>query len=697
MTPAHELERDIDIDLGGLASALWRRRVRLLVIGVASALLAFLVLQFVSPKYQAETRILIESRNREISRSNSGIIEQQRTLLDQQGIASQVQIITSRDVALAVIHDLKLDKKKEFDTALAGSGITDILFMIGLINDPTAGTPEERALKSFYKKLKVNQVASTRVINIKFSSKDPDIAAAVPEAIAREYLKIQAEAKQGLNKGQAQALKPQIEKQRRDVRAAEAAVAAYRGASKGLLLGRNNATIATQQLGDMSAELSRVRAQRAAAVAKVSAISNALRSGAPIDSISDVLSAPLIQRLRERQVTLRAQIAELSATLLPAHPRIKSLNSQLGNLNQQIRNEAQKILRAMRGDARIARSREQELMRNLQVLTAEAARIGEEQVTLSELERKAASKRDLLKDYERRYSEAVATQQNNLLAADARIISGVTYPSEPYFPKVLPIVVGAFFGSILIASMVILGAALLREKPEYVANENEHDNIPETDAPRVMASLDEETDPYNGQREEFDDGVATAAASIAKLGKARIALLSPEGEVGSEGSVLLARYLSRGGASVVVIDMTGAGASSRAMIGGQQLPGIKDLLAGGVSFGDVIHNDRASRAHIIPTGVASAATAALAGDRLVMVFDALEDTYDFVIIDCGAADSAGLSRISNADTINVINAIDENDPSVQIAAEALVSAGFSHPLIIHPSDAERREMGMAAA
>ena len=133
------------------------------------------------------------------------------------------------------------------------------------------------------------------------------------------------------------------------------------------------------------------------------------------------------------------------------------------------------------------------------------------------------------------------------------------------------------------------------------------------------------------------------------------------------------------------------------MIGPHTLPGIKDLLAGEASFADVIHSDNMSKAHIIPTGAASAAVAALAGDRLFMVFDALEDTYDYVIIDCSAADVAGLSKISKPSTINVINAIDETNPAVTMAAEMLVHAGFRKPLIIHPTDQERQIMRNIAA
>ena len=699
MSMADELNRELDVDIGGIFAALWRKRAKLLLTGLAVAALTFIVLQMVSPKYKSETQILIESRDRNFSRDNSGNREQQRAVLDQEGVASQVQVITSRDVARAVIRNLSMAKLPEFDTALTPSGVSDILAMLGLISNPLSVSPEERVLKQFFKNLKVSQVRRSRVITIEFSSKDPKLAASVPNAIADEYLRIQAEAKQGLNSDEAAALEPQINSLRNKVRNAEARVANYRSSSD-LLLGRNNNSLATQQLSEMSSELSRVRSERASAEAKVASVKNLLKSGASADAISDVLSAPLIQRLRERQVTLRAQIADLSATLLPAHPRIKSLRSQLANLDQQIRKEADKILISIKNDARVARSSEKSLIASLNNLKAESARVGEDLVELRALEREATSQRELLQTYLSRFRETTSRQGKNFLAADARIISRATIPSEQYFPKTFPIVMSAFFGSILLASMFILAASLAALRPASRAGMApvRHSDQPafaseviqNTASTKVDSELAKASTPVEG-------GAEVAAKSVHMLGKARIATLSPEGEVGSEGSVLLARYLAAGGASVIVVDMTGAGASSAAMIGPHNLPGIKDLLAGDASFADVIHSDTMSRAHIIPTGAASAEDAAMAGDRLFMVFDALEDTYDYVIIDCGAADVAGLSKISKPSTINIINAINENDPSVKMAAEMLVHAGFRKPLIIHPTEQERQVMGTLAA
>jgi polysaccharide biosynthesis transport protein len=70
-----------------------------------------------------------------------------------------------------------------------------------------------------------------------------------------------------------------------------------------------------------------------------------LRSGGPIES-SDILNSELLRRLTEQRITLQAQLAEQSSTLLDDHPRIKELKAQIADLDGQIRTEAETVARS---------------------------------------------------------------------------------------------------------------------------------------------------------------------------------------------------------------------------------------------------------------------------------------------------------------------------------------------------------------
>ena len=51
MAGEHELNRDIDVDLGGIFGSIWRNKFRLLVASIVVTAITFMVLQVISPRY----------------------------------------------------------------------------------------------------------------------------------------------------------------------------------------------------------------------------------------------------------------------------------------------------------------------------------------------------------------------------------------------------------------------------------------------------------------------------------------------------------------------------------------------------------------------------------------------------------------------------------------------------------------------
>lgn len=358
MPRAGSVDSDVDIDVGALFASLWRNRVRVLLGAILLTLAAFLVLSLISPKYRAETRILIETRESVFTRP-SGEQGDDRPILDQEGIKSQVELIGSSDLLKRVIAKLDLGNNAELAAGADPSALTRILAKLGLAADPDATARDDYILQAVRDRLVVYSVQNSRVIVIQFSSKDPTLSAAVPNAIADEYVATQQASKSQSNADATGWLEPEIADLSKRVKDAEAKVAAYRSSSD-LLIGQNNAVLATQQLSELSSELSRVRASKAASEAKATGIRTALAKGAPVETLPDVMASPLIQRLRERQVQLNNDIADLSASLLSGHPRIKALRSQLADLDQQIRLEARKVLASLENEAETSRLREAE-------------------------------------------------------------------------------------------------------------------------------------------------------------------------------------------------------------------------------------------------------------------------------------------------------------------------------------------------
>ncbi|UCI17783.1 chain-length determining protein [Mesorhizobium sp. B2-1-8] len=446
---------DVDVDLRQLFASLGRNWLRILVFVLVVTGLAFAAASFATRYYKAETQVEIAPRESVYTRPAGSNNDGDKPILDEQGVATQVQIISSNEILKQVAQKLGLSRLPEFDETINMSSLSRGLILLGLKSDPMDVPTDERVLKKMREKLNVYGVEKTRIIAIEFSSEDPKLAAAIPDAIAAAYIAGQGAAKSESNTAAADFLAPEIADLSKQVRDAEAKVAAYRAQSD-LLMGGNNSTLATQQLAELSTELSRVRANRAAAEGTAESVRKALQNGGSLDSLPEVLSSDLIQRLRERQVELRANIADLSTTLLDNHPRIRAAKSQLADLDAQIRSEAQKIMKGLAMQADAAKARESQLVADVNTLKAASAQAGEQQVGLDALQRDAAAKRQQLELYLTNYREAASRQDRNYVPVDARIASPASVPSEPYFPKIGPIVGAAAAASLLLAAVFTL-------------------------------------------------------------------------------------------------------------------------------------------------------------------------------------------------------------------------------------------------
>src|SRR5262249_38741749 len=302
----------------------------------------------------------------------NGERNEERATVDAEAVTSQVQLVLSRDLAREIIKKNKLAELPEFDPVLHGlSPLKSLLALFGIGRDPFTMTPEERVLDAYFDRLTAYAVDKSRVIVVEFQSRDPDLAARVANSITDGYLVLQQNARRGQAKSASQWLSGEIDNLRRKVAEDEAKVEDFRSKSS-LFVGTNNTTLSNQQLGELNTQLNNARALKSDAEAKARLIREMLQSGKPVEA-SEVLNSELIRRLSEQRVTLRAQLAEQSSTLLDNHPRIKELKAQLADLDRQIRDEAGKISRSLDNDARIAGGRVDALTAGLDQLKKLAA------------------------------------------------------------------------------------------------------------------------------------------------------------------------------------------------------------------------------------------------------------------------------------------------------------------------------------
>ncbi len=389
--------------------------------------------------------------------------------IDPEAVASQVQNVMSKDLALKVIHEMGLHKRTEYDPVQNGLGISgSILVALGLQKDPRTIPQDERVLEMYFRRLLVYPLGKSRVIAIEFQSQDPQVAASVANRIAEEYLAREEGAKNQTSRVTSEWLEKAVEPLMKRVQQAEAKVEVFR-ASKGLFVSTNNTNITTQQLSELNTQLSLARSQQADLQARARIIREALRLGKVFET-SEVINNELVRRLLEQRAGLKAQIALEERTLLPGHPRMKELASQLQDLEGQVRSAAERAARAFENDARAAGARVASMQTELDNQKKVTALSNEDEVQLKALERDAVALREQLNSYRNKFLDAAARSTESTQPADARVISRAFPQSEPTFPKKIPIILLATLGTLVVSSTLIATQALMARQamPGYL-------------------------------------------------------------------------------------------------------------------------------------------------------------------------------------------------------------------------------------
>ena len=728
-----------EIDLRTVAAALSRRRRFVLLPGLAALVLVGIYVNVAAPRFTAQSQILLENQESFFTRPDRTASLSEAAQLDEIAVASQIQIITSHDLARRAIAKLKLVGNDEFD-ARPGP-LTRLMQALRLAPERSREAVESRIVDSFEQKLVVFSPPKTRVVTVEFTSRDADLAARAANTVAELYIAEQAAAKRTQARTAADALSEQIANLRLKLAKADAERERYRSTS-GLLAGTNNLTITGQQVADLNGDLSRARAVQADAQAKASTIRSLLRSGRAAD-VAEVTNNEIVRRIWDQRATAQAQLALESRTLLPGHPHVKELTAQVEGFDATLRAAAKQLAATLENEAQVAGARVANLEAALaQQKTAAGVANGDE-VHLRALERVAQGYKDQLDSSVTKYEEALARQGSLATPADARIISRALPPQLPSFPKKLPFVAFATVATVVFTAGWVTAGELLSGRavvgagapPAAVgtgertetdgteeataareADEGEPDDgemaaedpvfAPISSPPalprrplqparprsfgrrgagliaaaRVLVAYARRfsqsavqsarypADPVLPASEVFGPSPAPTQPEIGRGNNERVAsffAMPPEpgraaldalaqrivaAHVPGRGMhivgtgigddpdaadklLALARGLSeRGRALIVDLGTEPARLAALACVGRgerprEARPGLSELLAGDASFAEVIHRDRASRLHFVPTG-------ALEADfrDFDLILDALSQTYDFILL-----------------------------------------------------------------
>jgi exopolysaccharide transport family protein len=613
------------LGLADLLMVLSRRKYLLLgTIGIVT-LLGIINVYMLTPLFTANTSVMVDPREQRVIDVESLVAGGPA---DQSTIESEIQVVQSDELASRVIRQLGLDRLAEFNPKVAAEQEADsfklpslrdlppVQWLKSLFSDGEEEVPDPAAEQArlmtamktkFLSRLNVSSVGRSRVLTIDFTSEDSAIASNVANAIANLYITQQLEQKFDARQKANAWLGERLSRLREEVETAERAVETAR-ASQGLVQGRD-AGLVNEQLSQLNTQLVMARAENSTSQAQLRSVESAVAARG-IRAVFDVTDSTLVNGLRAQETTLRQREAELLNNLGPRHPTVVDLKSQISSVSNEINNEANNRLRALRNQAAVTQQRVASLEQSMSNLEQESARLNQSDVQIRALQREADANRALFENFLARSKE---TQSVDLEQPNAWIVSTANAPLSPSFPqKPMFIAVALILATGLGMILVFLAEQLERgmqtqEDVERMLHLPSLGMIPLVKRNRLSRkppqdyALDKPASAYSQAVKSLFTSLIIAHQ---RKGTGNIVLLTSAvpGEGKSALVATLARVTAIAGRRVLIVDCDLRRPNIHRALSLPNQNGLADFLSGNATLPDVMRTDSRTGADVITAG-----------------------------------------------------------------------------------------------
>src|SRR5271163_2838154 len=388
-----------------------------------------------TPIYEAVGRIAVNKADSNLNSFKDSTPDTDY-VYEQSDLDTEVRILQSDLMALQVIRQLNLDKRPEF-------GGHSEQKQGNLVADPlqTDSNRTSALLTNFHGKLHVTLIPNTRIMEIHFTSTDPQLASSAVNSLADTYIKQNFQTKFESTMQASDWLSKQLVDLQMKVETSQEKLVRYQKEHE--ILGNDEKqNITTEKLDELNKEMTMAESDRM----QKEAVYRQTQSNDP-DAVAAAIVADttgtgggagsmLLDKLREQQATLRIEVAELSTQFGPSYPKVAQLNSQLKEIDRQLQSETNKAVDHLKGQYLAALQRENMLRDSFDKQKQEANKLNESAIEYSILKRDLDSNRTLYEGLLEKLKEAGVTaglRSNNFRIIDAARVP--TYPSEPNIPR----------------------------------------------------------------------------------------------------------------------------------------------------------------------------------------------------------------------------------------------------------------------
>jgi capsular exopolysaccharide synthesis family protein len=613
-------------------------RWRYVILGAVAAcfILGLIVTLLMTPKFTADSTIEISRESAQITDFQG--VQREASVADQEFYQTQYGLLQSRTLAEQVAAQLHfIDDPKFF--ALFEKPKDDPAFRLvdGRFLASGRAVRQREAGEILLKHLSIDPTRLSRLVDIKFTSPDPDLSAKVANAWAENFIQTNLERKIQASSYGRDLLQRQLAQLKQKLDESQRQLVDYAAAQKIIKLpqqsGANGTTaersIIADDLATLNAELSQATADRIKAEAQYR---EAGGNGASPEALSNLA----INDLRQKRADLAAQYQQLMTQFEPGYPAAKAIKSQIDQLDRSIAAEEGRVSGSLRAGYRQALAREQDLQKKVDQLKSSYIDLQRRSIQYNIYQQEVDSNRALYDGLLERFKQIGVSE--GVGVNNVSIVDTADVPQKPSSPRLL---------INLILSLLIglgIGAGLafaLEQIDEAIGDPAELERRLGLPLLGSVPKIEDETpsEALLDRKSELVEAylaVQTSLSFTTEHGVPRsFSVTSTRPAEGKSITALaMATMLARAQRKVILVDGDMRSPSVHYLGGVDHDRGLSNFLAGdddieGLIFPMTEFGLMAMTAGPIPPNAAELLT----GNRLAVLIQRLLDSYDHVVID----------------------------------------------------------------
>lgn len=428
------------MSLNQLITILLARRIVIVMVFGLTVLAAAVVTMLLPKTYQASSTLIVNYKGAD---PVTGISMPPQ--LSPSYMATQVDVISSKNVALKVVEQLKLD-----ETHYAIEAFKEV-------TEAKENANKEMDIKDWLagvlqNKLIVRPSRESNVIEVGYSGTDPKFVATVANAFADAYIATNLRLKVEPSLEAADWFSDRLAAYRNELIEAEKRLTAYQS-EKGIVALEERWDVENEKHAQLSEEL--VKAQ--ADALESNSRSNEATTATIIDENPDILDNSLIQLMKADLNSAEANLAKLRQQLNVNHPKYQAALAEVSNLKAELQREVANVTGGLSNSATLSDKRVSELSAAVQEQKQRILELNQQRDELAVMKLDVASAQQTLDNALERFSQTSMEGETN--QSDVAVLTEAVPPIYPSSPDVKRNLFLAFVLGFILA----LGAALILE------------------------------------------------------------------------------------------------------------------------------------------------------------------------------------------------------------------------------------------